>query len=119
MLLSQKITLARFGVPIFIQRYTSYLLIFLWTDTKLRVNLKLREKFTRWKKTREFHDNESEYISAESELLCHVPIKLTHLLKNFLEAEAGNKLCAQVTGNEREKLGLLCRQVHGLDIRAA
>ena len=35
---------------IFIQRYTFYLLIFLWTDTKLIVNLELREKFTRWKK---------------------------------------------------------------------
>ena len=55
---------------IFIQRYTFYLLIFLWTDTKLIVNLELREKFTRWKKTREFHDNESENISGESELLC-------------------------------------------------
>ena len=32
---------------IFIQRYTFYLLIFLWTDTKLIVNLELREKFTR------------------------------------------------------------------------
>ena len=29
---------------IFIQRYTFYLLIFLWTDTKLIVNLELREK---------------------------------------------------------------------------
>ena len=32
---------------IFIQRHTFYLLIFLWTDTKLIVNLELREKFTR------------------------------------------------------------------------
>ena len=32
---------------IFIQRYNFYLLIFLWTDTKLKVNLELREKFTR------------------------------------------------------------------------
>ena len=32
---------------IFIQRYTFYLLIFLWTDTKLIVNLELREIFTR------------------------------------------------------------------------
>ena len=32
---------------IFIQRYTFYLLTFLWTDTKLIVNLELREKFTR------------------------------------------------------------------------
>ena len=31
---------------IFIQRYTFYLLIFLWTDTKLIVDLELREKFT-------------------------------------------------------------------------
>ena len=37
---------------IFILRYTFYLLIFLWTDTKLMVNLELREKFTWWKKTR-------------------------------------------------------------------
>ena len=36
------------------------------TDTKLTVNLELREKFTQWKKTREFHDNESENISGES-----------------------------------------------------
>ena len=39
---------------IFIQRYTFYLLIFLWTDTKLMVNLELREKFTRWKKPKSF-----------------------------------------------------------------
>ena len=37
---------------IFIQRYTFYLLIFLWTDTKLKINLELREKFTRWKNAR-------------------------------------------------------------------
>ena len=50
---------------IFIQRYTFYLLIFLWTDTKLIVNLELREKFTQWKKN-EFHDNEGKNISSES-----------------------------------------------------
>ena len=54
---------------IFIQRYTFCLLIFLWTDTKLIVNLELREKFTRWKQ-RESFMNESEIISGESELLC-------------------------------------------------
>ena len=32
---------------IFIQRYTFYLLIFLWTDTKLIVSLGLLEKFMR------------------------------------------------------------------------
>ena len=31
-----------------------YLLIFLWTDTKLIVNLELREKFTLWKKPESF-----------------------------------------------------------------
>ena len=39
---------------IFIQRYTYYLLIFLWTDTKLIVNLELREKFTRRKNPESF-----------------------------------------------------------------
>ena len=29
------------------------------------VNLEVRKKFTRWKKKREFHDNESENISSE------------------------------------------------------
>ena len=32
---------------IFIQQYTFYLLIFLWTDTKVIKNQELREKFTR------------------------------------------------------------------------
>ena len=36
------------------------------TDTKLMVNLEKREKFTQWKKTWEFHDNQSENISGES-----------------------------------------------------
>ena len=39
---------------IFIQRYTFCLLIFLWTDTKLIVNLELREKFTQWKNPESF-----------------------------------------------------------------
>ena len=39
---------------IFIQWYTFYLLIFLWTDTKLIVNLELQEKFMRWKKPDSF-----------------------------------------------------------------
>ena len=51
---------------IFIQRYTFYLLIFLWTDPKLMVNIKLREKFTRWKNA---NANENENISSERELL--------------------------------------------------
>ena len=32
---------------IFIQQYTFYVLIFLWTDTKVIKNQELREKFTR------------------------------------------------------------------------
>ena len=47
---------------IFIQLYTFYLLIFLWTDT----NWITREIHV-VKKTREFHDNDSENISGESE----------------------------------------------------
>jgi len=39
---------------IFIQRYTFYQLIFLRNDTKLIVNLKLREKFTRFKNPESF-----------------------------------------------------------------
>ena len=39
---------------IFIQRYTFYQLIFPWTDTKLIVNLELREKFTRLKNPESF-----------------------------------------------------------------
>ena len=64
---------------IFIQRYTFYLLIFLWTDTKLIVNLGLREKCTRWKKTWDFYDNESENISGES-IGGAVPIRGRRLL---------------------------------------
>ena len=51
---------------ILIQQYIFCLLIFQWTDPKLIVNLELRMKFTRWKNTRESHDNESENISGES-----------------------------------------------------
>ena len=50
------------------QQYTFCLLIFLWTDTKLIVNLEFGIHVV--KKTREFHDNESENISGESKLLC-------------------------------------------------
>ena len=39
---------------IFIQRYTFYLLISLWTDTKLIVNLELRKKFKREKNPESF-----------------------------------------------------------------
>ena len=37
----------------------------------------------------------------------HVPIELSHLLKNFLKAEAGNKLCEQVTGKRKREVGLV------------
>ena len=39
-------------IYIYIRRYTFYQ--FLWTDTKLIVNLELREKFMRWKKPESF-----------------------------------------------------------------
>ena len=50
----------------FIQWYTFYLLIFLWTDTKLIVKFRIITEIHTVKKTREFHDNESENISGES-----------------------------------------------------
>ena len=40
--------------PSIVDIYAELLLISLWTDTKLVVNLELREKFTRWKKTESF-----------------------------------------------------------------
>ena len=44
---------------------------------------------------------------AKKTLAGHVPIELSHLLKNFLETEAGNKLCtcAQVTGKRKREVG--------------
>ena len=44
---------------------------------------------------------------AKKTLAGHVPIQLSHLLKNFLEAEAGNKLCAQVTGKRKREVWLV------------
>ena len=58
---------------------------------------------------------------AKKTLAGHVPIELSHLLKNFLEAEAGNKLCAQVTGKRKREVSWACcaGKVHGPDIRAS
>ena len=50
---------------ILIQRHTFYLLLFLWTDTKLIANLELRRN-SRGENTWEFHDKQSENISGES-----------------------------------------------------
>ena len=44
---------------------------------------------------------------AKKTLAGQVPIELSHLLKNSLEAEAGNKLCAQVTGKRKREVGLV------------
>ena len=49
---------------IFIQRYTFYLLIFRWTDTKLIVNLELQEKFKQLKKKPESFMKMRAKISA-------------------------------------------------------
>ena len=37
----------------------------------------------------------------------HVPIELSRLLKNILEANEENKLFAQVTGKRKPEIGLL------------
>ena len=69
------------------------------------------------KKTREFHDNESENISGESELLCRCGtiynVQSSESTgssvggKASSTSEAGNKLCAQVTGKRKREVGLL------------
>ena len=50
----------------FFQRYTFCLSIFLWTDTKLIVNLEFRQKFTQWKKPDSFMITRAKNISGES-----------------------------------------------------
>ena len=41
-------------------------------------------------------------ISNQKETLAgHVPIELSRLLKNFIEANAENKLCARVSGKRK------------------
>ena len=47
-------------------------------------------------------------ISNQKETLTgHVPIELSRLLKNFIEASAENKLCARVTGKRKREVGLV------------
>ena len=47
-------------------------------------------------------------ISNQEETLAgHVPIELSRLLKNFIEANVENKLCAQVTGKRKREVGLV------------
>ena len=37
----------------------------------------------------------------------HVLIELSRLLKNFIETDAENKLCARVTGKRKREVGLV------------
>ena len=47
-------------------------------------------------------------ISNQEETLAgHVSIELSRLLKNFIEANVENKLCAQVTGKRKREVGLV------------
>ena len=47
-------------------------------------------------------------MSNQKETLAgHVPIELSRLLKNFIEANAENKLCARVTGRRKREVGLV------------
>lgn len=43
----------------------------------------------------------------EKKLVGHVPIELSRLLKNFLDANDENKLCAQITGKRKREVGLV------------
>ena len=40
-------------------------------------------------------------------LVGHVPIELSRLMKNFLEANTENKLVTQVIGNRKREIGLV------------
>ena len=47
-------------------------------------------------------------ISNQKETITgHVPIELSRLLKNFIEASAENKLCARITGKRKREVGLV------------
>ena len=48
----------------------------------------------------------------------HVPIELSRLLKNFIEANAENRLTAQVSGKRKKRSWACCAgKVHGLHHR--
>ena len=64
---------------IFIQRYTFYLSIFLWTDAKLIVNLELREKFMRWKNPERFITRAEKYSHFELKNITFKEYKLPML----------------------------------------
>ena len=57
----------------------------------------------------EAQDHYSVYlISNQKETLAgHIPIELSRLLKNFIEENAENKLCARVTGKRKREVGLV------------
>ena len=47
-------------------------------------------------------------ISNQKETLAgHIPIELSRLLKNFIEENAENKLCARVIGKRKREVGLV------------
>ena len=57
----------------------------------------------------EAQDRYSVYlISNQKETLAgHIPIELSRLLKNFIEENAENKLCARVIGKRKREVGLV------------
>ena len=58
---------------------------------------------------------------AKKTLAGHAPLEMLHLFKNFLEAEAGNKLCAQLSNRKTKDRSWACcpGKVHGPDIKAS
>lgn len=49
----------------------------------------------------------NKQLEDKKTLVGHVPIELSRLLKNFLDANSENKLFAQVTGKRRREVGLV------------
>ena len=67
---------------IFIQQYTFYLLIFLWTDTKLIVNVELREKFS-WRKTESFMIRRAKISAVRASGVRHLLTFLSQMRRSF------------------------------------
>ena len=49
----------------------------------------------------------TKQLDLKKTLAGHIPIELSRLLKNFLDANAENKLFEKVTGKRKRKVGLV------------
>ena len=76
-----------------------------WTpvmDEKLECNKDTRAEAKEHDETKQL-----DVANQKKILVGHVPIELSRLMKNFLEANTENKLVAQVTGKRKREIGLV------------